>query len=452
MAFSPEQLRAHLSLLPTEHGGLCVAFSGGLDSTVLLHALTRLAAESPRFAVRAIHVDHGLHPESARWREHCEHEARALGVDLVAARVHVDVSAGAGLEAAARDARYGALRGGLGEAEILLTAHHADDQLETILLALMRGAGVRGLSAMPALQRFGRGWLVRPLLEYTRSELEHWARAERLSWLDDPSNDDRNLDRNYLRHTVLADLRQRWPAAARSATRSAAHAAEAAALLDDLAALDLQALIVGPCLSVEGLRQLASARRRNVLRHWLRARGAQPPSARKLAAIEHDMLGARADSLPCFEWEGARLRRHRGLLYCDSSRPLALANVSIPWDGREALPLPGDLGRLRLVRDAGGGLAESALSGGVEVRFRAGGESLRPAGDPHHRPLKKLLQRHGVLPWWRNCLPLLYTGERLLAVGDLWIAEEFSARAGEPGVALLWDDRPRLTAPTASDA
>jgi tRNA(Ile)-lysidine synthase len=447
VAFTPQHLLPRLRSLPSQHSGLCVAYSGGLDSTVLLHALARLSAEQPGLRVRAVHVDHGLHADSSRWRQHCEREARALGIECAACVVQVDAEGGVGLEAAARDARYRALRALLHDREVLLTAHQADDQLETVLLALMRGAGVRGLSAMADVQPFGPGWLARPLLEHTRDELEAWARAERLHWLEDPSNDDRSLDRNFLRHEMIADLRKRWPAAARSASRSAAHAAEAAALLDDLAAIDSAALTVGPCLRVDGLRELEPARRRNVLRHWLRSRGARAPSTRKLAAIEHDMLLAREDRVPCIDWEGAQLRRHRGLLYCDSYEPPSLSDVRIPWDAREALQLPGELGRLRIERGPGGRLAESALSHGVDVRFRAGGESLRPAGDAHHRTLKKLLQRRGVLPWWRNCLPLLYTGERLVAVGDLWIAEEFAAHAGEPGVSVLWDGRPPLTAP-----
>jgi tRNA(Ile)-lysidine synthase len=447
VAFSPQHLLPRLRSLPPQHSGLCVAYSGGLDSTILLHALVRLSADDPELRVRAVHVDHGLHANSAQWRQHCQREARALDIDCVTCVVQVDAESETGLEAAARDMRYRALRALLHDGEVLLTAHHADDQVETLLLALVRGAGVRGLSAMPDIQRFDPGWLARPLLDHTREELEAWARAERLSWLEDPSNEDRSLDRNFLRHEVVAKLRTRWPAVAHSANRSAAHAREAAELLDDLAAIDSAGLRLGPCLRVEGLRELEPARRRNVLRHWLRSRGAQAPSTRKLAAIDHDMLLAREDRVPCIEWEGVRLRRHRGLLYCDSSDPPDLGGARIPWDARESLRLPGDLGRLRIERGPEGRLAASALSHGVDVRFREGGESLRPAGDAHHRTLKKLLQSRGVLPWWRNCLPLLYTGEQLIAVGDLWIAEEFAARAGEPAVSVLWDERPPLTAP-----
>jgi tRNA(Ile)-lysidine synthase len=315
-----------------------------------------------------------------------------------------------------------------------------------MLMALMRGAGLRGLSGVPSVQIFGGGWLARPLLEFSRAELEEWARAEQLTWLQDPSNENTSFDRNFLRHQVLPALRERWPAAAHSATRSTAHLREAGRLLDVLAAADLESVAVGSCLSMTQLASLAPARRRNVLRHWIRQHGMRVPSTRKLATIERDLLIAREDRLPCVEWDDVEVRRHRGLLYCMRQRPTLEPADPLPWNVSQVLELPAQLGRLRAQRDAAGGLAAARARGELQVHFRRGGEELQPAGDPHHRKLKKLLQDAGVLPWWRDRVPLIYAGEQLVAVGDLWIAEEFAARDGEEALRIVWEERPQLIA------
>jgi tRNA(Ile)-lysidine synthase len=445
--FSPSALLACVeSLVPRTSAELCVAYSGGLDSTVLLHALARAIADRAHYSMRAAHVDHQLHPDSARWREQCGRVAESLRIEFVPLVVSVTASADLGIEAAAREARYAALREILKPNEVLLTAHHADDQLETMLMALMRGAGLRGLSGVPSVQIFGGGWLARPLLEFGRAELEEWARAEQLPWLEDPSNANTSFDRNFLRHRVLPALRERWPAAAHSATRSTAHLREAGRLLDVLAATDLEMLAIGACLGMARLANLAPARRRNVLRHWIRQQGIRVPSTRKLATIERDLLIAREDRLPCVEWDGVQVRRHRGLLYCMRQPPPFDPADTLTWNVSQVLELPAQLGRLRAQRDALGGLAVARLPAALQVHFRHGGEELQPAGDTHHRKLKKLLQDARVLPWWRDRVPLIYAAERLVAVGDLWISEEFAAQGGEDALRIVWEERPQIEA------
>jgi tRNA(Ile)-lysidine synthase len=445
--FSPSALLACIeSLVPRTSAELCVAFSGGLDSTVLLHALARAITDRTNYRMRAAHVDHQLHPDSGKWRGECERVAQSLQIELVPLVVTVAADPELSPEAAAREARYAALRQILRPNEVLLTAHHADDQLETILLALMRGAGLRGLCAVPSVQIFGGGWLARPMLDFSRAELEAWARAEQLQWLEDPSNENTSFDRNFLRHRVLPALRERWPAAAHSATRSTAHLREAGRLLDVLAAADLEAIAVGSCLSMTQLAALAPARRRNLLRHWIRQHGVRVPSTRKLATIERDLLIAREDRLPCVEWDGVQVRRHRGLLYCMRERPQFEPSDALTWNVSQVLELPAQLGRLRVERNATAGLAAARLPAALEVQFRHGGEELQPAGDAHHRKLKKLLQDAHVLPWWRDRVPLIYAGERLVAVGDLWIAEEFAARGGEDALRIVWEERPKIEA------
>jgi len=454
MNFTPAALLdfIHSTLPAGASGTLCVAFSGGLDSTVLLAALKRALAAHPEYRLRAIHIDHGLHADSVRWAGHCAQVARHLDIDYTSQTVTV-AAAGEGLEAAARHARYAALRECLQPGDALLTAHHADDQFETLMLALLRGAGLPGLAAMPACREFDPGWHLRPLLGFTRSELENWARAEGLTWIDDPSNDSSHFDRNFLRHQILPLLQTRWPSATHSAVRTARHAGEGMALLDEFASPDLAAASAGPCLKVDSLAALSAARRRNLLRYWSKLRGARAPSTRKLLALEHDMLAAQEDRLPVIEWDGFEVRRFRGLLYGGPVHPGNLHGaVSFEWEWSQPLLLPDRLGSLRAQTGRGAGLVRALLPRTLRVEFRHGGEALRPAGDPHRRDLKKLLQAADILPWWRNRLPLLWVDDRLAAVGDLWTADEFSAGADSESVQVVWQDRPQIRAQPQTSA
>lgn len=446
MKFSPDALWANLQphLPPNAGIELCVAFSGGLDSTALLVALNERRRELPEFHLRAIHIDHQLQSASKQWAQHCVEIARTLDIDCIVRQVTIDLRAEEGIEAAARAARYQAFSDVLNPGEILLTAHHADDQLETMLLALARGAGLPGLSAMDACQPFARGLQVRPMLPFTRAEIEAWANDRSLTWLCDPSNVNAQFSRNMLRSEITPNLRRRWPSIARTASRTASHLAEAASLLDDLAMLDLREAQVGPCLRVASLATMSSARRRNLLRYWLRERGARSPSTRKLLALEHDMLNAAGDRIPRVDWDDFEVRRHRGLLYAGpASREFDSAH-QIVWDWRNPLDLADGLGRLRIEPSSTRGLDESLLSAQLRVDFRRGGERLQPSGHAHHRELKKMLQEARVLPWWRKRLPLIFSGNALVAVGDLWIADEFTTQTPGRAMQMVWEARPPI--------
>jgi tRNA(Ile)-lysidine synthase len=424
-------------------GDILIAFSGGLDSTVLLHALAPAYRRERR--VRVVHIHHGLHPHAAQWEAECARQAQALGLEFLARRVHVPPKPEEGIESAARRVRYDVLREVLHPGETLLTAHHADDQLETVLLALMRGSGVEGLAAMPRCQPFGAGWHLRPLLEWTRADIERWARARSLLWWNDPSNDSMQFDRNYLRTHIVPALRARWPAAAHSVVRSAAHSGEAAQLLEEIAVRDLADASHGPCLRVAALRQLSSARRRNLLRYWLRACGARAPSTRKLASLDHDMLAADADRQPCVSWDDVEVRRHRGLLYCGPKLPTA-ERIELDWDWRTPLRFGELPGIFRTEIAHGRGLKLAALPPRLRVRTRRGGERLRLPRHAHRRELKKLLQDANVLPWWRDRLPLLFVGDTLIAVADLWVDASYAASQEDESVQILWEGRPALAA------
>jgi tRNA(Ile)-lysidine synthase len=423
-------------------GNLLVAFSGGLDSAVLLHALVA-DDRNRRERIRAVHINHQLHRDAAQWQDHCAAVARELAIPFLSERVTIPPNPSEGVESAARRVRYEALREVLQPGEVLVTAHHADDQLETVLLALMRGSGVDGLAAMPRCQRFGAGWHMRPLLEYTRATMSGWANERRLTWLDDPSNDNTRFDRNYLRSEVVPKLRARWPAVAQSTARTAAHLGEASHLLDEIAAHDFATAALGRCLKVSALKTLDPPRRRNLLRYWLHSCGARAPSTRKLAVLEHDMLIAEDDRSPCVDWDDIEVRRHRGLMYCLPRLPEE-SQTQRDWSWSSPVRLGDHLGLLRAEIAHGRGLARSKLPGRVQLGLRHGGESLRLPGHAHRRPLKKLLQEANVLPWWRDRLPLVFIGDALIAVADLWVNADYAAQIHEEGVSIVWEERPQI--------
>jgi len=417
------------------------AFSGGLDSSVLLHALAASRA-THQIPVLAIHVDHGLHPESAAWADHCQTFADAHELELHSLTVDVDQKSGKGLEAAAREARYAALRNLLGPNDWLLSAHHKDDQAETLLLNLMRGSGPAGLAGIASIRPFAAGFLVRPLLEVSRSDLEEYASDKGLVWVDDPSNSDQQFDRNYLRQEVLPRLETRWPDAAGRIRRSAALAREATSLLTDLAKIDLEN--VGDrtdCLPLGSLLGLSPARQRNVLRHVIFSLGLPMPGAVHLQQIQSQLFEAREDAQPLVSWPGVSVRRYRKHLYLlpDAGRDLQLPEVMTVSGNHMALPA--GLGALVFSRGTEKGLSDEIIAQGLEVRYRTGGEEFKPSDQLHTRKLKKLLQDEGVVPWMRERVPLLYSGGELVAVADLWIAASAMSKAG---TVIEWRNRPAI--------
>ena len=424
---------------------LCLALSGGLDSTVLLVALAGCrSAGHADFALRAVHVDHGLHADSALWSQTCLELARQSNVPCEIVRVAAHAGPGESPEAAARDARYAALHERLAQGEVLLTAHHADDQLETVLLQWLRGGGLRAVAGMEKFSRAGRSaWHARPLLDFTRDELRAWATTEGLHWLEDPSNVDRRYDRNYLRHEVLPILRQRWPGAARTTGRVAEFARDALELESGLAAADLAPIAMGATIDWHALLQLPNPRQRAVLRAWLHGLNLPLPAAETLAALRRDMARAAADRVPEVRWRGAVVHRYRDRLYAEAER---LDEVQ-EGEWEQGTYRWSHDSTLELVADTGIGLSQALVPGRLAVRRRRGGESFKPSGGAHRRELRKWLQEHDVLPWRRGQLPLLFAADgRLVAVADLAFAAEFAARPGEPSWRVAWNRSHPVTA------
>ncbi len=428
-------LHAHIEDL---HGArLCLAFSGGRDSTVLLNALAALRSRAG-FELRAVHVNHQLQAGAAAWARVALATATWLKVPARVLKVQV-ATRGASVEASARTARYAALREQLGRGECLLTAHHQEDQLETLLLQLLRGAGLAGLSAMPAAQVFGQGRLLRPLLTVSRPALADYAQRQGLAWVEDPSNQDQRFDRNFLRATLLPPLLQRWPAAAATVSRAAAHLAEAQGLLEQQADQQLEQLQAGSALRISALRKLAAAEQRNVLRRWFKRRALPAPDTARLTELQQGLLTARHDAMPLLAWPGVEVRRAGDALHAMVPLPPLPAPLHWHWKRRRKLVLAG-VGTLSLVDDPHGDLAQDRLPPMLQITFRHGGERLATANG--HKPLKNLLQQMDLVPWLRSRLPLLYAGERLLAVAGVW---------RDPSLAPAASERRRMRLVFASD-
>lgn len=418
-----------------------IAYSGGLDSRVLLELCAQLYGGETAPDFTAVHVHHGLHPEAGQWAEHCRGVSESAGIGFRLVRVDARPQPGQSPEEAARRARYEALRSLLGDGDSLLTAQHRDDQAETLLLQLLRGSGLAGLAAMPERTVFPPGFLMRPLLAFSRAELQSYAESRGIGWIEDPSNRDLNYDRNFIRRRVVPLLRERWPAAPETLCRSAKHCAEAQETLASLAR-DLCAAARHPdrnTLLVTKLTAYSDADRRLVLREWLKAGGFRMPSRRILDQVSGDVLKAGADRNPAVRWSEGIIRRYRNELYLLPPIQGFDPTAVVAWDGESPLRLP-DNGELRADPTDGRGIdADIWRSGTISVRYRRGGERFRPAGRGGSHELKKLLQEAGMPPWVRERIPLICLDGRLAAVGNGWLAAEFVPDSSKERIKPRWD-------------
>lgn len=399
---------------------LFVGFSGGLDSTVLLHNV----AHDPtlRERVRAIHVHHGLSAHADAWVIHCEQFCNTLGINLIVSKVHFEGKAN--IEERAREARFEIFSSYLSEQNSLLLAHHSDDQAETVLLHLLRGTGIEGLAGMSETRPLAKGLVHRPFLHLTRSDLEAYAKAHHLSWIEDESNQNEAFSRNYLRHSVLPLLQANWPGAVTSLAQSARHCQEAKANLAALAVLDCE-MLAGRTLSVVTLKAIDHARLVNVLREWLKYHHIRLSSAKQMDRLINEVIFASRDAMPCVSFGEVIIRRYQQTLYlCENNttiKPCCIEWFSFPND---------------LIRNDGVCLTVSSAMEGmrilpnskVEVRFRLGGESLRWHGQT--KSLKKLWQQWGIPPWLRDFIPLIFINDRLASVVGFAVGDEYYAKNG----------------------
>ncbi|HEX3913797.1 MAG TPA: tRNA lysidine(34) synthetase TilS [Steroidobacteraceae bacterium] len=446
MNFSVASLHTVLEAsVPAGARGLVVALSGGPDSAALLAAAADPGTSFRGLPLRAVHIDHGLQAAAHDFREACIALCRHLGVSLSVIAAEVRGGSGASLEAAARDARYAALAAQIQPGECLLTAHHRADQAETVLLQALRGAGVKGMSAMPACRVFGAGWHVRPLLEVARSDLRQFGARLREFSAADPMNEDLRFDRVYLREAIWPLFEKRWPGADTALARSARHLAQAQQLLDEAAAAEVARLRDGEALSVPGLRALSAQKRANAVRWWLHESGAELPSAVRLAEALRQILDAGEDQQPSIVWGDMALRRYRQRMFVTAAQAPRLPDAR-PWPVAMGarVDLGPRLGNLCWIEQRGG-LAAERLPPAVSVRRREGGETLRPAQAAKTQTLQHLCQSRGVLPWLRDALPLVFAGNELIAVADLWMDGAWCAAADAPGLSIAWNEAPLVT-------
>ena len=449
MTFEVNHLSEHLNKF-NKANHLYVGYSGGLDSHVLLHVIIELIGKK---RITAVHVNHQLSSNSDIWQKHCEDRCLEIGVDIICKTVSIK-NRGTGIEDAARNARYSVFEKLLKKNDLLILAHHADDQIETMLFRLFRGSGIKGMSGMPISRLLGNGELFRPLLPFFRRDLESYASANQINWIEDDSNLDIAFDRNFIRHKLIPTINERWPNSSFKLNRSANIFAESDFLINILAQKDFKIVKevserVGWSISIDKLNGFEIIRQKNILRYWFNLHNLTLPSHAVLDNALNQMIGSKIDAEPIVSWGDLQLRRFNKKLYLlplnfedpnysvkkKKGRELLEKN-SIKWDGSSHLILP-DSSSLCVKLKMKGGLRIDVKKN-LEIRFRSGGERCKPQGRSGSNTLKKLFQEYSLEPWLRNNIPLIYIDNRLAAVGDLWVCDEFCAEPDELGIQLEW--------------
>lgn len=412
---SPELLESKLAQL-TASSQFCLALSGGLDSMVLLDLLTQLRQQKPHFSVRAIHIHHGINKNADFWANVCKQICDEKQVPLIIQPLFLTPTKKRSLEELARCERYRHLKQLIQPNEVLLTAHHQDDQAETLLLQLLRGAGPKGLAAMPSVAIFGHGLLVRPLLAFNRDSLQKYAHAAQLRWLDDDSNQDRRFDRNFIRHEVLPIIKKRWPAANESLARSAKHCAQAHTFIENEIETHFNHVFNkdSKSLHIQRLKHYSLSVQAYLIRYWLQFLGFPLPSTKKLTILQTDIVGCKKDAQPLLCWKEVEIRRFNDHIYAMSPLALHDPKAVIPWDFNSDLQLPANIGTI--TRDSLTALGLPPTLDQITVRFRQGGERCRLPGRLHSCSLKKLFHTWQIPPWLRDRIPLLYSQDKLVAI------------------------------------
>lgn len=409
-----------------------LAYSGGVDSQVLLHLLSEIKIQY-KLDVRAVYIDHGLQAESKKWQAHCASSCEKLSIPFQAVSVNVDLKTGEGTEASARTARYAALAELIEKDHCLLTAQHQDDQAETLLLQLFRSAGAAGLAAMPFYSLFSKGWHIRPLLNFNQEEILNYANAYQLEWVEDPSNQNDRFDRNLIRNQIIPLIKKRWPSLERTLSVAANQQSENKELLNDLALHDYLNLDSdAESLSIDGLLKLTEARQRNVLRYWIARLGFALPPRNVLAEIIQQIFYSNEDAMPDIRWANAEVHRFKNRLYVIKTIDHDVEQT-LELNSHQSVMIESLGKKLDFEKIKGKGLKPEVLDKKIELRFRKGGEKIKPTGRKETHSLKKLFQESEVPPWKRTKIPLLFIDNELIAVVDYWIADEYSVEQKETG-------------------
>ncbi len=432
-------VRDRLAAVVQPNSRVCIGLSGGRDSVVLLHGTVQCRAEL-KVALSAIHVNHQISPHAEKWAAFCADLCAALTVPLTIERVSVPRDGGKGLEAAARDARYGAFAAL--DTDAIVLAHHLDDQAETVLLQALRGAGLKGISWMPAvklLRNIGQKLIVRPLLDIESDTLAAYALQHQLAWIEDESNDDTRYFRNHLRHEVLPRIAVHAPHYRASLMRVSKHAADAQQLLDELADSDSNSAVEGEHLKLGPLLALSDPRAKNLLRYFFSRTGIAVPNAVQLDEMLQQLRSRHTDDRTEITWANHVLRCFAGRIHIDVAADHAIDGWRVPWRGETELVLPRGCGLLRVEPGIGDGIDRSRISGeAMTIRSRVGGEHLRPDVSRPRRTLKNLLQEARIPPWQRARMPLLFCGESLVWVPEIGVDAGFAAGPNQDSISITW--------------
>ena len=417
---------------------LWVAYSGGIDSHVLLHRVVKLRSDLPPLA-GAIHIHHDLSLNADYWAEHCQATCDQLGIGCQI--IHARIGEGEGVEDSARRARYGAIQPCLRTGDAILLAQHQDDQAETFLIQALRGGGPHGLAAMPAIAPLGKGFMVRPMLEISRQDVQEYAARQELHWVEDESNLDTRFDRNFIRQVIVPKLLERWPAASRTLSRTASHTAALVTITDELLQDELHEVRGSreDTLSISVLKSLTYTRASLLIRAMCHQLQLPVPATGHIRELLDKQLHAEADRQIHINWPGAEFRRYQDDLFILSPLPdIVSANWRYHWDGSHPLEIPQLHGVLRLEACSDGGLDQKTIRQGLMVRPRAGNERCQPANEDFRRDLKTIYQKHHIAPWERERLPLIYSDEQLVAIADIVVCQQAMAKDTEAGYRVIW--------------
>lgn len=413
-----------------------VGFSGGVDSHVLLTLCVAFKKQSDFFTLKALHVNHHLHEKADEWQAHCQEVCSELQVECLVEQVNITSIKGQSLEALARDARYGCFEKHITQGDVLLTGHHQDDQAETVLLQLLRGAGPKGLAAMAEEKFFFNGYLQRPLLTYSQESIVDYAQENKLCWIEDGSNQDSVFRRNYLRHEVMPKLKERWPQCAKTISRSAQLCGQADVLLDEQAqelVQDCQGdkgiLLVSKLLALDENKQAV------VVRYWLRSQLLPLPSQLLLTKIINEVVLAKEDAVPCLSYANVEIRRYDDGLYASQCLGDVCCLPVYCWDMKAPLNIANKMLQVKEAKGQGIVLPKNAI---VEVRFRQGGEALYIKGVNGQQKLKKLFQQWQVPPWLRGEIPLIYFNDVLMVVVGFASHRDYLVKPEEEGLNFFW--------------
>jgi tRNA(Ile)-lysidine synthase len=419
-----------------------IAYSGGLDSRVLLQLCSDLQSINSNYRFSAIHVNHQLQPKANQWAQCCASTCAELDIECIVKAVNAQPLKGKSPEQAARDARRAAFSQAMNDGDVLLTAHHLNDQAETLLLRLFRGAGVTGLAGIRPSVQFSRGWMVRPLLDVARANIQQFAQHKALQWIEDPSNQCQDYDRNFLRQAIIPQLQQRWPGLQATLARNASICLDADIALQTIARQALaHSLTDHDTLLISKLMTFDATMQNLVLREWFADHQLNMPSFKLLQRIKQDVIAARIDRIPKLTWlnegEQCQLRRYRDQLYLLQNQPAFDTSVIIKWNGINTIQLPANLDDLQAIQSPTGGISERLWTQSeITIRFRQGGETCLLPGRQGHRSLKSIFQEANIPPWQRNRIPLIYLNNELAAIGELFVCAAFYVGAEQSAVLI----------------